>query len=87
MAFARLAPQDPDMATPFAFETLDDVNAAGAAALDAPPMCGACTMEMHRSELRGVRRAGDHIAPSSLVFALPTWKCGQCGRQEPRLTE
>jgi hypothetical protein len=53
---------------------------------DQPPACGACGLEMHRSELRVVRRQVARVgAPSPPPQVLRTWTCGGCGQRAPRL--
>ena len=63
-------------------EIVDSIHAAAP-----PPICRACDLEMHRSEVRVVRRVVARVgAPSPPPLVLPTWRCGGCGQRQPRIT-
>jgi hypothetical protein len=87
MAHASAPPHDTSMAITLPLDKLNDAVAREAFLLDAPPTCPICETMMVRSEVRTERRAGNRIgAPMRPPIALPTWTCGECGRQQPRLT-
>jgi hypothetical protein len=64
-----------------------DFSAVPPAESDSTVACGRCSAPMERSELRFpvaamVSRIGSPAQPPRV---LPTWRCTQCGLQQPRI--